>query len=109
MVRFSSASFIVFVITVNGVASRPSELFGSGVSQTGSKWPPYPGAGLDYWALQAGYYGPIADVLKAKNDDEAMPLKKMQVIQVGVPVKAVQRVPQFVQAFHPRPYMMVYG
>ncbi len=40
------------VIAVGDVTGRPSELFGSGVSQTGSKWPPYPWAGLDYWSVQ---------------------------------------------------------
>ena len=110
MIRLSSTFLLSFIVTItlDFATSRPSELFGSGVSQTGSKWPPYPGAGLDYWALQAGHYGPVADVLKERNDESMkMPLAKVQVI----PMKTVQRlmVPHYVQAFHPRPHMLVYG
>ena len=40
---------VIVASSLDQVCGRPSELFGSGVPQTGSKWPPYPGAGLDYW------------------------------------------------------------
>lgn len=66
MVKLCSI-FVVFFLALTaleGALGRPSELYGTGVSQTGSKWPPYPGAGLDYWALQAGFYGPQAEAIR---------------------------------------------
>ena len=30
---------------------------GNRTPRTGSSWPPYPNAGLGYWAAKAGFYG----------------------------------------------------
>jgi len=82
MVKFTLVVSVLAVVTTGSYA-RPSELFGSGVSQTGSKWPPYPWAGLDYWAVQAGFYGPGASTAtdgadKAVESTRQSPRKKGQ-------------------------------
>ena len=51
--------FVVLLVTVflvSELLARPSALqgFGGGDQTTGSKWPPYEGAGQDYWSLKAG-------------------------------------------------------
>ena len=95
MVKFNFA-VLVLAVVMTGTYSRPSELFGSGVSQTGSKWPPYPWAGLDYWSLQAGFYGPGASTVNEGVDKavESTPVKRVD----KVPVKSVARVPEKVVA-----------
>ena len=105
MVKFVS-SFFVLVNVIHFVSSRPSELFGSGVSQTGSKWPPYPWAGLDYWALQSGFYGPEAtkDVATIEQVSEK---RSDQVPENKVAHKGPKRVVQKVSTPKSRPMYYV--
>ena len=111
MVNFASTVFVAIVVLISSwdcVLSRPSELFGSGVPQTGSKWPPYPGAGLDYWALQAGFYGPQGDaILKDRND--VVPAKKFVPAVATVPKMMINRTPNYGQPFYVQPQMVFYG
>lgn len=61
-----TTSFVLFCHNFASVSSLPFELFGSDVPRTGTKWPPFPWAGQDYWALQAGHYDkvPVSEVDK---------------------------------------------
>jgi len=49
MLKFYLVSSAVFFAVCS---SMPFELFGTGVPQTGSVWPPFPHAGEDLWALK---------------------------------------------------------
>ncbi len=115
MAKFASTLFVACVVLISPwdfVLSRPSELFGSGVPQTGSKWPPYPGAGLDYWALQAGFYGPQGTAnLKERNDMVVSKIsaKKHVPVVATAPKMMVNPTPNYAQPFYVQPHMVIYG
>ena len=100
MAELRTIFFVSFLtlVALHQALGRPSELYGTGVSQTGSKWPPYPGAGLDYWALQAGFYGPQAEAIRKHDEGVGKASAVKQLVSLpSVLVPRYYRQPYFVR------------
>merc|ERR1739840_44867 len=80
----TSAMWVCWLLSVlalfSGVQSQGlgfGGLPGQRTPRTGSVWPPYPGAGLGYWARQSGFYsgrvsskfGPVLQNLEIKSQN----------------------------------------